>query len=168
MIFMWLLIAIVLVAIMCAGHELVQRWKPGVPGRAIPLRSSREVIPATSKRHAKWISMAECERLLHSNRNVFFVVIRSYGVSGPLPFWGIHAVSISPGEIVDVLQWIPTHDIVVFCGETDVCSSLFERREDGVGTASIYILNRQLIQAKAGRIESTLVEPSMSIKSYGI
>jgi hypothetical protein len=169
--FMPFLMAIVLLAVICTAHEILKGWKRRAPDRAFLRRASRSdsrnIVPAISKRRAIWISMRECQQLLHSKNNLFFIAIRSGGISGPLPFSGLHAVCISPSEVVDVLQWVSTDNCVVFCGETDVCSSVFGRRNDEAGTASIYVLNNRIIQPKAGRTESTMMEPSVPIKSYG-
>jgi hypothetical protein len=153
--FMWLLMGIVLIAAVCTAREIVRglRYGPsgyGVPRLLSPSRSIDVVHPApVRKRQVKWISMRECESLVYSSRDIVFIALRRASDRTSLPFPGLHAFSIAPSQLTDVLRWLPPGSRVVLCGEVDSCSSILGSLDDA-GSPPIYVLKTTAVHSKAG------------------
>jgi hypothetical protein len=154
--FMWLLIVLTFVAIVCTVFGILRDSRRRLPKCVVPFDSpcSDSIgAPRTSvirKRHAKWISTKECEKLIHNTDNVVFIDIRSQGADEHFAVPGIYALSVSPNKLVDVMQWFPPDTCVVLCGEVDLCFSIVEPLDDDAGSTSIYLLKRNDVLSKAG------------------
>jgi len=153
--FMWLLMGIVLVAVVCTAREIVRGWY-GPPRYGVSLQLSRSrsinaVHPAPiRKRQVKWISMRECENLVYSSRDLVFIALRRTSDGTPLPFPGLHAFAIAPSQLADVLRWLPPGSRVVLCGEVDSCSSILGSLDDIAGSSPVYVLKTTTVHSKAG------------------
>jgi hypothetical protein len=154
--FMLLLMGIVLVAVVCTAREIVSGWRCGPPRYVVPLPLSRaRSIDAVHhapirRRPVKWISMRECESLVHSSADIVFIALSRASDGAPLSFPGPHGFSIAPSQLADVLRWLPPGSRVVLCGEVDSCSSILESLDDIAGSRPVYVLKTTNVHAKAG------------------
>lgn len=155
MVFMWLLIVIVLVAVICTAREIMRGWKPAAQRSAVVLRTPHYRPPApksfaTSGAHAaKWLSISDCERLVHSRDKIIFIAIGA-SREGSLPFPELTSIFIPPHELGDVLRWIPPGQTVVLCGQIDLCLSTVRLEELNTGTTQIYVLKTQPAHSMVG------------------
>jgi hypothetical protein len=153
---MLLLMGIVLVAVACTAREIVRglRYSSLDYVMRLPLSRSRSIdrVHPTPirKRQVKWISMRECESLVFSSNNIAFIALRRAGAGMPLPFPGLHAFSIAPSQLADVLRWLPPCSCVVLCGEVDSCSSILGSLDDMAGSPPVYVLKTTTARSKAG------------------
>ena len=92
--------------------------------------------------------MKECERLVQTSGNVVFIALKKESAGKPLPLLPMHAMSIDPGELVDVLKLIPD-SYVVLCGEVDLCSSILGSLEDVAGSMPVYLLEAAAVRSEA-------------------
>ena len=158
MYFLWLLVGIPVVAIICTAGEIVRDWRARLPERMVPLTPVRfpsvDAVPPPimPKRQIKWISMKECEGVVHNSYNVVFIEIRSGSEGKALPFPATHVLSIAPSQLADVLRWLPPDSCVVLCGEVDLCSSILGSLDDIAGSASIYLLKGEPAHSEVGRM----------------
>jgi hypothetical protein len=155
--FMWFLIGIVLVAVVCTAREIVRGWRYGSPKYVVPLpvscsRSIDSVHPTPiRKRQVKWISIRECESLVLSSNEIAFIALRPAGAEVPLPFPGLHAFTIAPSQLADVLRWLPPScSCVVLCGEVDSCPSILGSLDNTVSFPPVYVLKTAAAHSKAG------------------
>jgi hypothetical protein len=154
--FMCLLLLIVFVAVVCTAREIVRYWRRNPPEYLVPLHSTRsgaiEALRSSAmrKRHARWISMNECEKLVHTRNNVVFIAIKSEGYNDPPPFPGVTYLSVSPNQLIDVLRWLPPGACVVLDGEIDPCCSVVEPLDRDTGSASLYLLRHNRALAGVG------------------
>ena len=146
--FMWLLIGIVVVAVICTAREVVKGWRHKLPESMVSVPSPHfhslgafrpSSIP---KRQVKRISMTECERLIHTSENVVFTSVREGSGGKRLPFPEMHVMSIAPNELVDVLKLIPECCVVVLCGEVELSSSILGSLADAAGSAPVHVLEK--------------------------
>ena len=155
MVFMWLLMVIVLVAVIGTAREIMRGWKPAAQRSAVVLRTPRYRPPAprsfaTSGTHtAKWLSISDCERLVHGNDKIIFIAIGA-SREGCLPFPELTSICIPPHELGDVLRWIPPGQTVVLCGQIDLCLSTVRLEELNAGTTQIYVLRTQPAHSMVG------------------
>jgi hypothetical protein len=155
MAFMWLLLGITLVAILCTAHEILKNWKPEVQGSASVTQSPRyrpiavHPVSALGKYSVKWLSMKDCENLLDRSDKVIFIAIRSDSRNESLPLPELVSFSIAPNELAEVLHWLPPGQSVVLCGQVDLCSSTI-RLAECHGTPPIYVLPSQPAHSMAG------------------
>ena len=153
--FMWLLMGIVLIAAVCTAREIVRglRYSSQDYVMRLPLSRSRAIdrVHPTPirKRQVKWISIRECESLVYSSRDIVFIALRRASDRTSLPFPGLHAFSIAPSQLADVLRWLPPGSRVVLCGEVDSCSSILGSLDDA-GSPPIYVLKTTAVHSKAG------------------
>jgi hypothetical protein len=156
--FIWLLVGIPVVAIIFSAREIVRDWRHRLPERVVPLNPVRFPLvdavppPAMPKRPIKWISMKDCEGVVHNSSNVVFIEIRSGSEGKPLPFPATHVLSIAPSQLVDVLRWLPPDSCVVLWGEVDLCSSILGSLDDVAGSASIYVFKGEPAHSEVGRM----------------
>ena len=154
--FILLLMGVVLVAVVCTAREVVRglRYSSLDYVMRLPLSSSRSIdrVHPTPirRRQVKWISMRECESLVFSSNNIAFIALRRAGAGMPLPFPGLHAFSIAPSQLADVLRWLPPCSCVVLCGEVDSCSSILGSLDDMAGSPPVYVLKTTTARLKAG------------------
>lgn len=153
--FMWLLIGIVVVAVVCAARETIRGWRHSLPERVVPLTPvcfpSVDALPApstTAKRHVKWISIKECERLIQTSNNILFIAVRQGSERKLLPFPAIRAMSVAPCELVDTLELI-SDSCVVLCGQVELCSSILGSLTDNVGSTPLYVLDATTVPSAA-------------------
>jgi hypothetical protein len=154
MVFMWVLMVIVLVAVVCTAREIVKGWKPAAQNSAVVVRSPRYRPLASNSfarpgtHTAKWLSISDCERLVHSSDKVIFIAIGSS--RGSFPFPEFTSICIPPYELEDVLRWIPPGQTVVLCGQIDLCLSTVRLEELNAGTAQIYVLRTHPAHSMVG------------------
>jgi hypothetical protein len=146
--FLWLMFVIVFVAVVCMAREIVRSWRRNQSESVVPLCSTRsdplEALRSSAfhKRNAKWISMSECEKLVHTRDNLVFITVKSKKIHEAAPFPGIYSLSVSPNQLIDVLRWLPPDACVVLDGELDRCCSVVEPMDRETGSASLYLLKR--------------------------
>jgi hypothetical protein len=156
MAFMWLLLSIVFVAVVCTAHEIAKSWQPKVQRSAVVIHRPRDrpiaVTPSSTlgRYTAKWFSMKDCERLLDSSDKVIFIAIRGDFSEDSLPLPELISLSIAPNELAEVLHWLPPGQSVVLCGQVDLCSSTIRPAEVNAGTPHIYVLQSQPVHSMAG------------------
>jgi hypothetical protein len=153
--FTWFFVEVVVIlAIIYTAREIARRWRRKRPECVVPLRSPRfHSIDAARRssmpeRRVKRISTRECENLVRAFDNVVFIALRQESKRTPLPSPAIHAVSIAPSELVDVLNLIPDC-YVVLCGEIDACPSILKTIEGVVRSAPVYLLDAAAVSAEA-------------------
>jgi hypothetical protein len=91
--------------------------------------------------------MRECESLVRGNDDVIFVAIRPYSEGKTLSFAAMSVLSIPPGQLVDVLPWLPSQSSVVLLGEVDLCTSIVESLDEVAGSSPIYALETARIRS---------------------
>lgn len=144
--FMWLLIGIVFVAVLCTAHGIVSGHRRRLPECVVPLPAPRfHAIDAVSpcvmpKRQVKWISAKECAALVHTSENVVFIAIRSGSGNKRPSFPGLQALSIAPNQLADVLRWLPPESCVVLSGEVDLCASALGALDEIAASGPVYLL----------------------------
>jgi hypothetical protein len=141
--FIWLLMGIFFVAVFCTAREIIRdaRSAPPIPQATSPApRPVNMARPRARRRQIKWISMKECESLVRRSDDVIFVAIRPGSERKTLSFPSMSVLSITPGQLVDVLPWLAPKSSVVLCGEAHLCSSIVESLDDVAGAAPIYAL----------------------------
>jgi len=72
---------------------------------------------------------------------VIFIDLRPESESKSTPFPQSHALSIAPGQLVDVLRWLPPSSSVVLYGASSLCASMIWAVRDLTGPAPIYVLS---------------------------
>ena len=156
MAFMWLLLRIVFVAVVCTAREMIKSWKTAFPQSAVVVNSRRSrpipVAPSSplGKYSAKRLSLKECKRLLDESEAIVFIAISGDSRKPSCPFPELTSLSISPNELGEVLHWLPTGRSVVLCGQVDLCSSTIRVSDLSAGEPHIYVLQSQTAHSMAG------------------
>ena len=151
---------VVVVALIGTARVIGKRKRHILPESVMPLpplclHSSDMIRPSTIlKPQVKRISIRECENLVHDSDNVVFIALRQGSATAPVPFPVKRAVSIAPGELVDVLKLIPDC-YVVLCGEVDLCSSILWALEDIARSKPIYVLESAAVGTQPSICERT-------------
>jgi hypothetical protein len=144
--FMLLLLGIVLVSVICAARGIVKGWKQP---RTRPV-TKRPMLPSYSivtdrtslkrKCEPRLISIKECETLINSSEGVLFVSINEPGEKGPLPFYNMYALVMTPRQFADEIRWFPHDSCVVLCGDVSLCCSALGLLENVPEIPPIYTL----------------------------
>ena len=142
---LFLIETVVVAVVICTARVFVRGRRHKPPECVAPLRSPRlspidMACPLTRhERQVKPISISECEKLVYNFDNVVFIALRQGSERIPLPFPAMHAVSVAPSELVDILKLIPDC-FVVLCGEVDLGSPILDRLEDIARSRPVYVL----------------------------
>jgi hypothetical protein len=103
MYFIWMLVAMPIGALLYAVCVIARGERPKLPDHVIPL--GKPALDSTTrlgsrhqdKREVQWIT---------SNDDVIFIDLRPENESKSAPFPQTHALSIAPGQLVDLLRWL--------------------------------------------------------------
>jgi hypothetical protein len=144
--FMLLLLVIAFVSVICAAQGVVRGWKQP---RARPV-TKRPTLPSYSpvtgratlkrKRELRSISVKECEALIRAPEGVLFVSINEAGEGGPLPFYDMYALVMTPRQFANEIRWFPPNVCVVLCGDVNLCCSALGLLENVPEIPTIYML----------------------------
>jgi hypothetical protein len=155
MYFIWMLVAMPIFALVYTACVVARGEKPKLPDPVIPLR--KPVLDSTTrlgshhqgKREVQWITQKNFESLTQGNDDVIFIDLRPENESKAAPFPHTHALSIAPGQLVDVLRWLPPSSSVVLYGAPSLCASMIWAVRDLAGSAPIYVLSETPVHSEA-------------------
>ena len=103
--------------------------------------STPDSIPSSqSRREIKWISTKEFEVLLRSSDEIIFIDLRPQARKEPIPFSLTHILYIDPGQLLEILKWLPAESSAVLYGTSDLCASVLWTTRDISGFAPFYVL----------------------------
>ncbi len=123
------------------------RARQFVAARVLEFPSTSQVSwataqPAGKRRSMRWISILELERIVRENPDDLVVLdLRTDAQRDASPLPLTHVLPVSPHELPDILNWLPSSQCVVFCGASDSWISTIERSLSMSGSAPFYFLD---------------------------
>jgi hypothetical protein len=148
MVLLWILFAMPVLSLCYTVYVIARNGGVRMPACVIPLSpityrsTGRLGVYPQEKREVRWIFTKEFEALLRESEDVIVIVIdlRPQTRKERVPFTVGHVLSISPGELLDILRWLPTTSSVVLYGTPDLCASLLWTARNISGSAPLYVL----------------------------
>jgi hypothetical protein len=144
--YFWILVTMPVIGIAYLVYVIIRRGEikfsksvTRLP-RAHPDRI-RKIDNRSPERKVKSISEKECERLLRESSDVIFVDLRSEGRT-PIPFAVPEVLVLSPGQVFDMLRWLPSSTSIVLYATSNLCASVAWSARNIHGLAHIYVLDQ--------------------------
>ncbi len=147
MYFIWILLVLPLILLLYAAFQVLKDEKQKLPECVVPLPSTSSPSADAAffllniGREMKWVTTEELQRLKERSGDIVVIDCRSGDRGRRLPaIAGLHAVSIRPAQLVEVLTWLPANRSAVLCGASDLCPSTIVKRPHKTGLAPVYVL----------------------------
>jgi hypothetical protein len=141
MIFLWALLALVLAFILYTAAQFWRYIRPRAGGKLQPCYSRLQGATAGQpRRRLQWISIRDCASILARTRDLIVIDLRPEGRRSPLPIAAPSMMSVHPGELSEVLEWLPPERSAIFYGASVLCISLIQASPCMRGTAPVYLL----------------------------
>lgn len=146
--FLLFLSAIILLSSLFFQTRLTQlRARQLVDARTANFRQS-PLIPWINRplkrqqRPVRWISCEELRKILQENSHDLIVLdLRAETQGTPFPLPEVFVLSIRPDELLEILDWMPSRQCVVFYGIRDPWISAIEKSSSMAGAAPFYFLD---------------------------
>jgi hypothetical protein len=152
--FIWPLVAMPVASLLYTAYVIARDNRHKLPDCVVPLSPlGPGVAKKTSSllscgREIRWISMTECEDLIHTSSDIIFIDLGSPDEEKHFPHLADHVLSISPNHILDVLRWLPPETTVVLYGASDLCTSMIWTVRNLAGVAPVYVLKAAAIHSE--------------------
>jgi hypothetical protein len=144
--YFWILVTMPVIGIAYLVFVIIRRGEVKFSKSVTPVPRAhpdrmRMIDNRAPKRKVKSISDKECERLLRESSDVVFVDLRSEGRT-PIPFAVPEVLVLSPGQIFDMLRWLPASTSIVLYGTSNLCTSVAWSARSIHGLAPVYVLDQ--------------------------
>lgn len=141
---LWLLLALSLAVVVYAAWEILRFF--GRTARAHRMPS----VAAAHQRTIRWISTEELAAVLAHSDEIVVVDLQSDLRPGrPLPVPVAHVLPVRPGELTEILEWLPANRSAVFCGVSGLSTLLIQTSSCMNGNAPLYFLSEDRSPAEA-------------------
>jgi hypothetical protein len=152
--FIWPLVAMPVASLLYTAYVIARDSRHKLPDCVVPLSTlgpgaakKTSYVPS-HRREIRWVSMNECEDLIHTSTDIIFIDLGSPDEEKHFPIEAEHVLSISPSNILDVLQWLPPETTVVLYGASDLCTSMIWTVRNLAGVAPVYVLKAPAIHSE--------------------
>jgi len=92
------------------------------------------------RRRLQWISHRDCASLFAKSSDLIVIDLRPGNRHGGFPIPGPSVMSVHPGELSEILEWLPPERCAVFYGASALCISLIQTSPCMRGSAPVYLL----------------------------
>lgn len=106
---------------------------------SIQLRNAPQLVHCRT-RPLKRISLHEFAGVLSESGDLIVIDLRPCSERAPFPIPHAHVLSISPGELTEMLEWLPPNRSVAFYGASDITMHMIETDPFISGSAPLYLL----------------------------
>lgn len=143
--FIWLLLGLVLLSLLCTAVRNRREKKQKLPACVVPLPptsspSANAFFFLNIGREMKWITANELRALKEKSNDLIVIDCRPDRFRRLAEFAGSSALSIRPEQLVEVLNWLPANRSAVLCGASDLCRSPVMKMDHRRGLAPVYVL----------------------------
>lgn len=142
----WILFTMPLAGLLYVAYTLLRTGETSLPhSESVPSAETNPSLAAVSRapcREMKWITVTECERLLHQSDNIIFIDLQPRTVQESMPFPAVDPLTPNPSQLLRLLRWVPdANSIVISGGSAELYRSIFCRAYKLPGHAAIYFLH---------------------------
>lgn len=154
MYFLWALLVLVLAVVLYTAWQILRFVRHAPRDKVAFVRQSsgphRSSPRATRKqaRNLKWVSMDEFTSVLAGADELIVIDLRPDSQLAPFPLRAADVLCIGPGELAEMLEWLPGDRSAAFYGVSDLSFSMIQASPCMCGSAPLYVLNSDRARAK--------------------
>ena len=127
MVSLWALLAVVLTFVLYAATQFRRNARSRAAGGLQPSSFRLKLVAARDpRRRLLWISLRDCASILDDTSEVIVIDLRPECHRKSFPIAGPNIVSVHPGELSEILEWLPPERCAVFYGASAFCISLIQ------------------------------------------
>jgi hypothetical protein len=141
MVFLWTLILAALAIVLYTAIKFQRYVSSRASGKLQPSNSRlRSAATGQPRRCLQWISLRDCASILAEAGDLIVVDLRPDSRRKGFPIAGPSIMSVHPGELSEVLEWLPPERGAIFYGASALCISLIQTSPCMRGSAPVYLL----------------------------
>jgi hypothetical protein len=141
MVFLWALLVFVLAFILYTAMQFWRYIRSRAGGKEQPSWSRLQSAAAGQpRRPLEWISIRDCAPILANAGDLIVIDLRPESRRTAFPIAGPSIMSVHPGELSEVLEWLPPERSAIFYGASALCISLIQTSPCMRGFAPVYLL----------------------------
>jgi hypothetical protein len=151
----WVLVVLPTICLLYIASVIVRGNKPistiyVTPLPRLPFGVRTTIgVPYGIHRTIKLVSARELDEIMKGPADAIFIDVKAAGSGTPDSLLGIHALSVEPVELFEVLKWIPPETSIVLRGASDLSKAIIWSGHNIVGLAPVYIITGDLFQLEA-------------------
>ncbi|HTW50025.1 MAG TPA: hypothetical protein VMD92_18855 [Acidobacteriaceae bacterium] len=141
MVFLWALLLAALAFVLYTAIQFQRYVSLRATGRMQPSFSRLQSAAASQpRRRLQWVSLRDCASILAEAGDLIVIDLRPESRRTAFPIAGPSIMSVHPGELSEVLEWLPPERGAIFYGASALCISLIQTSPCMCGSAPVYLV----------------------------